>query len=250
MHSCTGPLILLSVLVVGFTFWESLTNIHQLPAASEQQQKLANAGQVLGSCVWAPQTNASHANTSCLEVVSERIIESYWDEIEQTDLPPLRWLFLGDSTMARLFRVSGLAESFLNASIIEKICYDEIKCYSRKTSRCNLNRDFGYRSPILASWKVPNVSLGEGPVKYGKQNTNCQDCSGCNSNFAFCSRQSNDTISTPNCVINKPPQCGSENNELLSYGGYFSIEFARDVEIQTSRFSTTQENIAEFLQLQ
>eukprot|EP00539_Tryblionella_compressa_P003529 CAMPEP_0178732318 /NCGR_PEP_ID=MMETSP0744-20121128/198_1 /TAXON_ID=913974 /ORGANISM="Nitzschia punctata, Strain CCMP561" /LENGTH=162 /DNA_ID=CAMNT_0020384427 /DNA_START=52 /DNA_END=537 /DNA_ORIENTATION=- len=32
------------------------------------------------------------------------------------------------------------------------------------------------------------------------------------------------------------------------YGGYFSIEFARDVEVQTPQFLTTQENMAEFFE--
>ena len=41
----------------------------------------------------------------------------------------------------------------------------------------------------------------------------------------------------------------SDENSLLtlytgpSYGGYISIEFARDVELQTSEYITTQENV-------
>lgn len=85
------------------------------------------------------------------------------------------------------------------------------------SDRCGLNLFWGLDTP--SEWAPPNRSF-EGPTAYGALNPNCQDCSGCSSKIL-----SSFTI---------PSHYTFE---------FYSIEFARDVEIQTSKYSTTQENL-------
>lgn len=60
---------------------------------------------------------------------------------------------------------------------------------------------------------------------------------GCDSNFLLCNIQNATTQPCP----------AGDTNETVVHGGYITIEFARDVEMQSPEFLTTQENIAVFL---
>ncbi len=158
---------------------------------------------------------------------------------------------MGDSTMKRLFHFSPIRTQLIvepfNSLANKKPheCWQEeenkgLICQQRMAQRCKLNDNFDL--PYAKEWIQPEPTFYEGPLKYGSLpgNQYCSDCSGCQSNFL-------------DCQI-KDLGLGQERSGLhrcdrkrLSYGGYISIEFARDVEIQTPKYSTTQENIAHYL---
>lgn len=160
-----------------------------------------------------------------------------------------RWLFLGDSTMKRLFEQSPLrghlvAEPFRSMSKREPHeCWQPeeekgLLCSERMSQRCKLNDLFDL--PYAEEWKRPHFKNYEGPLKYGLEHSYCTDCSGCKSNFLDCQVQN---VFLQAAKVDYAP-C---ERKRLAYGGYISIEFARDVEIQTPKHSTTQENIASYL---
>jgi hypothetical protein len=198
----------------------------------------------LEKCIWQPNAVTHYTNTSCFNLVSERILASYRPVIDKTGLPPLRWLLFGDSTMFRLFGTGALNGNLLKASEIQQAC-DQLLCYQRSHSRCSLNEAYLF-PPLLtdldSSWRMPNFTLGEGPSMYGLETHNCQDCGGCNSRYVICNRKAYAT--TQECNLNDR----NSTTRRTMYGGYFSIEFARDVEVQTAKFSTTQENVAHIIQ--
>jgi hypothetical protein len=93
------------------------------------------------------------------------------------------------------------------------------------------------RLPSDTEWKKPNFLDGEGPLKFGLDNPYCTDCEGCDTRFVSCAIQFPFDEQDPN------PQQQEQQYIGPSYGGYFSIEFARDVELQTLEYNTTQENL-------
>ena len=119
-------------------------------------------------------------------------------------------LFLGDSTVFRLF----MSDSSLKCP-----------CKSIKSSgRCDLIESLSLkRAP---KWISPVEN--EGPVHYGLNHPFCTDCSGCSMKICIGPRRST------NCI---------EQN-------YIPIEFAKDVEMQTTKSFTSQEMIAEYLSAQ
>ncbi len=160
-----------------------------------------------------------------------------------------RWLFLGDSTIKRLFEHSALRTQLIVEphKSLSKLyqqpdpCWEEearngLLCQQRMSERCRLN-DF-LDLPYATEWKMPDQLKFEGPLKYGLNNNYCTDCSGCQSNFLDCQVKKIFDIDQVSETCTK---------KRLTYGGYLSIEFARDVEIQSPKYSTTQENIAEYL---
>lgn len=110
----------------------------------------------------------------------------------------------------------------------------DFSCSKRHASRCNLNQDFGLPYRPNRQWFPPNNTLGEGPLLYGLRNPYCSDCMGCSSEFVVCTNLTNNNSRT----------CPDSALKTLYYGGYISMEFARDVKIQTPHFGTSQENIA------
>jgi hypothetical protein len=104
-----------------------------------------------------------------------------------------------------------------------------------------LNDVFGL--PFAETWIQPDASKFEGPTMYGLQDHFCHDCTDCESSFLQCTLKENDTVANGD----KDDTNKCSHDKKLVYGGYFSIEFARDVEIQTPEYTTTQENIASFL---
>ena len=77
----------------------------------------------------------------------------------------------------------------------------------------------------------------EGPTGYGLEHPHCSDCSGCNADFLECE------IKEP--IVNW--QQVVDARDSIRFGGYFNVEFCRDVELQTPLFHTTQENVAFYL---
>jgi hypothetical protein len=165
-----------------------------------------------------------------------------------------RWLFLGDSTMKRLFHNSPLrnhlvldpAESLSGQTL--DACWQEERqkgfvCKEKMGDRCKLNEFFDL--PYAEVWKEPDHEKFEGPLKNGFDNHFCTDCGGCESNLLDCHLQGETGIEVVSTDL-QPRNSNCERNHL-SYGGFITVEFAKDVEIQTPRFSTTQENIASYM---
>ena len=124
-----------------------------------------------------------------------------------------RVLFFGDSTVRFLFSQFSISTPLLE--------HCEAGTVIEQTDRC-YNHDLYEIDPPIASWKLP--SAVEGPAHYGRQNPHCSDCSEC-ATRAF----------LPNADADCP-----------LYGGYFAIEFARDVVLQSTLYGTTQENILHY----
>ena len=159
-----------------------------------------------------------------------------------------RWLFFGDSTVAKLFQDSVLKSHLITNALnsMDHACWSSslttghLQCEERRANRCSFNELFNIE--YAEKWIPPEPQNFEGPLKYGLSNPFCQDCSGCNHNFLHC-------IETEESA---PSETSTYNNnkcykKRVAYGGYFSIEFARDVEIQSPQHKTTQENVASYL---
>ena len=116
---------------------------------------------------------------------------------------------------------------------------DGLICQQRMGKRCKLNEIFDL--PYADEWIKPEATNVEGPVLYGLQNQYCTDCRGCDTNFLDCQIKESG-LGQPHDIALRP--C---DRKRLTYGGYINIEFARDLEIQTPKFNTTQENIAAYL---
>jgi hypothetical protein len=177
------------------------------------------------SCNWSP--TAKHKE--CVNLLSSRMKAS----VGGAEPSFRRWLFFGDSTMSKVF-VSPLKKVLLNKSI-NKACPKDFSCETLIADRCNLNEYFGVPYRPDRRWSLPNYTLGEGPVAFGLNNSYCNDCAGCVSRFFVCTKLNNTRT-------NKI--CPDSALTTLRYGGYISMEFARDVEIQSPHYGTSQENIA------
>lgn len=189
-------------------------------------------------CDWHPDDTKD-----CEDMLMSRL------KLDSTANIKKRWLFLGDSTMKRLFERSILRSNLIVAPFkalskhTRDSCWMEqeekgMMCQQRMAQRCKLNEMFDLE--YAKKWKMPDFTKFEGPLKYGLQNHYCTDCSGCLSNFLDCQVRD---VGMAEPDKNLPP-C---ERKRLTYGGYMSIEFARDVEMQSPRFSTTQENVAAYL---
>ena len=160
-------------------------------------------------CEWSPENH-----TDCKSMIADLVCER---AAEEGGIIPRRVLFLGDSTMG-----PGFLFKYLNRLATTNTCPQRYNCTSKEAMLCNNNGIFDLDVP--EQWNPPKS--GEGPVTTSPF---CTDCMGCKSTFMECQiLQSNLTCSKP-----KP----------MYYGGYLTVEFARDVEIQSSQYSTTQENL-------
>jgi hypothetical protein len=202
----------------------------------------------LPSCTWSP--NQTFADSECRFVLEEAIygtadvatvvgqgannVAATTNTKKSTEVPR-RWLFFGDSTMFRLFARSSLKSYFVD-QVVNKKNSCRRQCDSYHHGRCGLAHAF--LSNLTVERRLPNFSQGEGPIKYGFNNADCHDCLGCDSTFAICHEEEE----TASC------QMDATESKKHAHGGYIAVEFARDVELQTPSYATTQENLASFLQ--
>ena len=229
------------------------------------------------SCKWSPY-NFKQCDQLFAKRLSEytnkgsKIIEG--DHAEQSspaedDDRGQRWLFFGDSTMKRLYNFSYLKKVLVEDALVKARagCLGPgLACQERKGDRCELNANFGL--PNVDKWVPPDEDLWEGPTHFGRKNAYCSDCSGCQTHFLDCksvntAEEVSSISKTRRALSNEeqtlavarvprpaPLQCKEhqeEQNGGLFYGGYMMMEFARDTEIQTPEFRTTQENIAAYI---
>jgi hypothetical protein len=158
-------------------------------------------------CQWSP-TNSTDCETMISKLVAAR------DN-------PRRVLLLGDSTMGPDFLFQSLRSSLMGG-----VCPARYDCRAKEARRCNNNGLFGLDT--VDEWRPP--IFGEGPVN--KNSPFCTDCTGCKSTFLEC--RSKETPSSHT-------SCEAAANHF--YGGYLAVEFARDVEMQSANYATTQENL-------
>ncbi len=190
------------------------------------------------SCSWFP---GNHAR--CNNILSRRIPPPVTERKESRDgskdgVKHQRWIFFGDSTMKRLFDRSDIKQRLVITAYKtnKKKCLGKVTCSEQQQKdRCELNSVYGL--PYTDKWILPDPNRFEGPIKYGAQKGNefCTDCSGCQTHFLECSFSSS-AIESRKCKDDK-----------RVYGGYMTMEFARDRELQTPEFGTTQENIAAYM---
>jgi len=140
--------------------------------------------------------------------------------------------------MKRMFDRSALVTHLIQepANLLLEKCLGQVTCEAHAADRCQLNDNFGL--PYAETWVPPDPLKFEGPKKYGAENPGCSDCAGCATNFLECSYD----------PLNRNGDEGSycKNNKRV-YGGFMTMEFARDLEIQTPQFQTTQENLAAYV---
>merc|ERR1712166_69814 len=170
------------------------------PSVQPRAEPIAAVEQERINCTWKPGGDAP-----CLSLLETRIAAS------ANESSANRWVFAGDSTMSHLFRH---LKKPLHPSSIARKC----GCAHKRSERCNMGSALGQKQ--IVDWKSP-IKGREGPLDFGKKNPQCQDCSGCNSDFLECSKPCTQTQTS-----------------------YFSVEFARDVEIQTTVANSTQEALA------
>lgn len=177
-------------------------------------------------CKWSP-----HSSTEC----EKMIYYILWggENKKKAQKRHTRWVFWGDSTISRLF--FNIPSGLLWQGDAVGNYPSNYTCQKFHGDRCNPNL-FLDPNPHDFKWTKPDFLVhGEGPEAFGLQNPFCTDCSGCNSDFAVC--ELSRSIDIHQTRQDKP----------FRYGGYFTIEFARDVELQSPNVRTTQEIMASFL---
>ncbi len=183
------------------------------------------------TCNWSPEST-----DECTRLLKYRLPKP----LQLSKPGKQRWLFFGDSTMKRQLLQSELQKKLIDEPIrqmkeLKNPCWSNLECEAELAERCLLEPV--YKLEREPNWKPPSWSDNfEGPIHYGFKNQYCSDCSGCETNFVQCRNNSN---------FNNPGQC--KDSETLVYGGFMRMEFARDVELQTTLFQTTQENTVWYL---
>ena len=184
-------------------------------------------------CAWNPDDK----DDECVHFLTNRVLSLHGDAKLK------RWMIAGDSTMWRLYRKSPLQQRLGIRPCWKWGCQwngmhspDEfaefLLGFNPNTNTTTTTTNY--------KWQPPNFDVRkEGPVGYGYHHPYRQDCSGCNAFMVYCWRNR----TTPMSKF-----CTTNNTRSdFSVGGYVGIEFARDVEIQSSQFQTTQEHFANYL---
>lgn len=156
---------------------------------------------------WKSENTWHH--TSCGDVLLSAIEE--YTLISKLGMS--RNLFIGDSTMSRLF------QTFMRPQ------YD---VRQKTAGRCDNCPYYGMAKNRFPR-KTPVVSEVEGPFVFGLQNPGCSDCFGCN-----------------NRLISR-----TQTGRMNSSWEYLGIEFARDTELQCSydnkQSTSTQETASDYI---
>ena len=194
------------------------------------------------SCTWFPNDHKQ-----CDELFFNRLphAEKIEGDNEQSPNRSQRWLFFGDSTMKRLFDRSDLKTLLVQDPLAKARdgCLGQgLSCEEREADQCELNSNFDLA--YADEWVSPDPSLFEGPKK---KNAYCTDCSGCQTHFLDCRSMETPVSGGTIRALAELTSLQCEENQGRYYGGYMTMEFARDTEIQTPEFRTTQENIAAYI---
>ena len=196
------------------------------------------------SCSWFPNDRKQ-----CSDLFRRRLAttKSDLDHVSNDSFDSKRWLFFGDSTMKRLFDLSDLKNKLVYepSRTSKDDCLGKFSCDEHVADRCEINSNFGL--PYAEKWIPPDPNMFEGPKKYGARNNYCTDCSGCQSHFLECRLSESNSFNTNKNNLEMDRSSSTCNHSKRRYGGFMTMEFARDKEIQTPEFQTTQENIAAYV---
>lgn len=198
------------------------------------------------NCTWTPDNS-----TECEQALQEVVCDKN-DLVEMAKVP--RILYIGDSVMAQLYTFAGVKARMISPAkkqLMEKTNLLQCLFRNTKNGRCNLNDQYGLSYPPNKTWIHPDTLWAKdgilyGPAIFGLKNPFCQDCVGCSPMFLECSLRDSPTTTTAE-LLNVANLTHAERINLV-YGGFVGMEFARDVEMQSDRFLTTQENVAFYLQ--
>ena len=170
-----------------------------------------------------------------------------------------RYVIFGDSTVYRLYAYTHLRALLMDKSVklyqtqkrTGSTCDSPLPLQCRRIAADRCSRMEQIRLiPVANTSRVrPDFLRAEGPISFGITNPSCTDCRGCDTKLISCSVKS-----TRPSASNANDTCRSEshlqqlrNNRGIytgaAYGGFLSVEFARDVELQTTQYVTTQENL-------
>jgi hypothetical protein len=195
-------------------------------------------------CTWSP----AGSNEECDQMLSKRLPSPTiykMKKMDQQEVERRRFLLFGDSTMGRLFVMSPLRLLLRPHSGRGECPMEDIVCSEKSEiadHRCSMHETFGLNKTL--SWIKPEPTRHEGPISYGRDNPYCKDCGSCVSLFPDCFHQP--PPPPDNALLPKSDQPQCINNRQI-YGGYFTMNYARDVELQTPDFPTTQENYVAYL---
>jgi hypothetical protein len=238
------------------TMWMSISAVSSVNVTDADAEV---EGQSVSSCAWSPSMEAH----GCFPLLMSHLQASlnfsrtrYWrsrgrpigGENAKERYLNRRWLFLGDSTVFRLFLDSRLETYVLRDAIGRYkrqrgpcLFSHRLQCHSVYCHRCDTMQQLSLNE-ASSGWVLPDYAHGEGPVKFGYSHPYCTDCDGCDTKLLTCSlSKSDDTHCSDEFAA--PSRDASSLYTGPAYGGYISVEFARDVELQTNQFTTTQENI-------
>jgi len=115
------------------------------------------------SCKWSPWSSdhgliplvedlglSAESSAVCLQLLTERL--------PPRQLQPRRWVFMGDSTMSRLFQLSSLKHTIVDSPLEEleknQECFHHISCQKLQGERCELNDLFDL--PYPEHWVPPH----------------------------------------------------------------------------------------------
>jgi hypothetical protein len=222
--------------------------------ALRHRKRLYPAAATDFACTWAPEQD-----DACVEHVSRQLTTSLRrpnvdmgpnndnDDEQKTKsnaprhipLNRRRWIFLGDSTMAMLWRMSPLQSYLTEKAVVKRDCGHVYNCDTTYAGRCGINEPL--QVPRSATeWTRPNFTRAEGPVHNGWYNPYCHDCAGCNSVTLTCrpKHEEQEQSNRSQCPSNT-----ARNTSQAMYGGFVAIEFARDVEFPSLDYRTTQETV-------
>jgi hypothetical protein len=180
-RSKSAILILAALAVISFYLLDEPDNQIVASKSSAGQRSLLLDENF--SCKWSPWSDseglvplvedlgigADIGNGLCLDLLRDRLPPS--------QLQPRRWLFLGDSTMSRLFQLSDLPKALVESPLKEleqnEECYPHITCQKMQGSRCELNDLFDL--PYPEHWVPPNRTDLHGldftgPVRFAASN--------------------------------------------------------------------------------
>jgi len=208
------------------------------------------------TCYWSIE-----AHDECNQVLARRLPQPI-QPMQGEGPTKQRWLFFGDSTMKRPFQKSNLnrylvEEPFIFQNEARKdesgndgkfACWTDIDCTERHVDRCDHDTVFEMERVPEAEYQSPVWDSFEGPTNWAVGKPYCSDCGGCDPHFLHCVS----TTAAAKSQIDgdsEQPQQEQKNCNLnsLAYGGFMKIEFAKDVEVQSSLYKTTQENTAHYL---
>ena len=189
-------------------------------------------------CIWGPADNETIACQEAIKATACR--RRRRNGREQGNRIP-RLLYLGDSTTHQAYEFSYIRQAYAEHKKDALQATGVFTCnhYWRLDfgkDRCHINEQVGLDYPD--TWTPPGEM--EGPAMFGLENPHCQDKRGGLGDFIDCKPTKPDLESWVSTL-------NQEEKENLIYSGFLGVEFARDVELQTPQFLTTQENVANLL---